>query len=85
MGTWRKKAKQIISEAYQEAKKSGARGRAVRRFINKHYEKYGHPRSKYPYRVWLEELDALMYIEMNGTSQLPLMIQLENIGGAAHG
>jgi hypothetical protein len=70
MGFWRKKAKEIILAAYRDAKKQGLRGRAVRRFITKNYAAYGHPRAKYPYRVWLEELDALMYKEMNGCSQL---------------
>lgn len=73
-GYWRQKAQKIIGDAYRQAKDSGLRGRAVRRHITKQYALYGHPRSKYPYRVWLEELDALMYKELNGCSQLVLTL-----------
>ena len=83
MGFWRKKAEQVINAAYQEAKKSGLRGRAVRRFITKHYPEYGYMtddgrplRCKYPYRVWLEVLDALMYQEINGCAQLVIGLDL---------
>ena len=72
MGKWRKKARDIIYSAYAEAKSLGVKGRAVRRFINKKFPQYGHSRSKYPYRVWLDELDLLMYREINGVEQLGL-------------
>ncbi len=74
MGFWRNKARTIIQAALVEAKKNGARGRALRRAANQQYAEYGHPRSKYPYRVWLEELDAIMFRELNGCSQMALGI-----------
>ena len=72
MGKWRTTAQKIIGAAYQEAKNSGVRGRAVRRFINQRYSQYAVNRKKYPYRVWLEELDRVMYGELFGTAQLSL-------------
>jgi hypothetical protein len=83
MGHWRKKAKEIIGAALIEGKASGVRGRALRRFITKKYPEYGHPRSKYPYRVWLQELDAVMYRELNGCSQI--ILNLESLSDQALG
>lgn len=79
MGTWRKRAKQIIAVALRLGKSRGIRGRALRRFITKSYPEYGFldefgrpVRAKYPYRVWLEELDAVMFKELHGLSQTML-------------
>jgi hypothetical protein len=84
MGNWRIKAKRIIQAALREAKAKGIGGRALRRFITKSYPAYGYLdeqgrpiRGKYPYRVWLEELDAVMFRELNGCAQMGL-----NLGDA---
>lgn len=75
MGYWRTKAKRIIQTALADAKVNGIRGRALRREVNRRFEEYGHPRSKYPYRVWLQELDAAMFKELNGCSQMSLGLE----------
>lgn len=78
MGFWRKKARALIASAIAEAKENGVRGRALRRAANQKYNEYrpaeafAHPRSKYPYRVWLQELDAVMFRELNGCAQMSL-------------
>lgn len=72
MGFWRTKARQIIHKALLEAKAKGLRGRAIRRHITKFYPEYGHPRCKYPYRVWLDEVDTVMEKELSGYSQMVL-------------
>jgi len=74
------KAKSIIEQALQKAKKNGVRGRALRREINKDFPLYGHKRSKYPYRVWLEELDAVMHKELFGVSQVVLRLDFGTEG-----
>ena len=80
MGKWRSRAREIIYQAYFEAKQLGLRGRSIRRFITQRYSLYGYPRKKFPYRVWLNEIDALMYRELNGASQvfLPLNFEAQN-------
>lgn len=81
MGFWRKKARAVIMKAITEAKENGVRGRALRRAANQRYDEYrpaaefAHPRSKYPYRVWLQELDAIMFRELNGCSQMMLGLE----------
>lgn len=79
MGQWRTKAREIIGAAVLEGKEQGVRGRGLRKFINARYEQYAPKdsdgralRTKYPYRTWLEELDKVMYQELNGCSQMVL-------------
>lgn len=72
MGQWRTKARKIIGAALLEGKAQGIRGRALRRFIGQRYPEYSDTRMKYPYRVWLEELDKAMFQELNGCNQMVL-------------
>jgi len=84
MGYWRQHAKTLIYEGYREAIASGQRGRAIRRWVNKYYfPKYGAPRAKYPYRVWVEELNALMARELAGVRQMVLPIPHQETSAAA--
>lgn len=75
MPKWRTKAKEIQRQAVEDARREGVRGRALRRWVNGYYEKYAARRWKFPYRVWLDELNDLMAMELSGCEQGKLSLE----------